>query len=69
MTRFKPGDIARVVDMSGLKLPKGKPPFAEGETVEIRKVTPEGQSVTVTRTLPGADQHGGWFAARRFEKL
>ncbi len=69
MTRWKAGDIARVVDMSDLKLAKGKAPFAEGETVEIRKASVDGKSLVVRRTLPGAEQHTGWFAARRFEKL
>jgi hypothetical protein len=69
MTRFKRGDIARVVDMSELKLPKGKPPFAEGETVQVRTVSHDGKSLVVHRTQPAADQHTGWFAARRFEKL
>lgn len=69
MIRWKRGEIGRVVDMSELKLPKGKAPFAEGETVEIRKVSHDGQRLVVTRTLPRADQHTGWFFARRFEKL
>lgn len=69
MTRWKRGDIARVIDMSELKLAKPKAPFAEGETVEVRKVSADGQRLVVNRTQPRAEQHTGWFHARRFEKL
>ncbi len=68
--RWKEGDGARVVDMANLKLPKGKPPFAEGDIVLVVKVSDDGKRLVVA---PGdaakrktGDLHTGWFHAFRF---
>lgn len=62
MTRWRRGDAARVADLSGLKLPKGKPPFAEGDIIRVAKVSDDGSALNF-------NEHPGWFLARRFTPL
>lgn len=82
MTRWKVGDGGRVVDLSDLKLPKGKkPPFAVGDLIRVSHVSTDGLSLVVTASRPATPgpngdskanrkpQHSGWFSASRFEKL
>lgn len=77
MIRWKVGDAGRVVDLAGLRLPKGKkPPFAVGDLIKVSHVSTDGQSLVVAASRPANDskaarkpQHSGWFSASRFEKL
>jgi len=57
--RWREGDAARVVDLSGLKLPKGRAPWAEGAITRVLKVSDDGQ-------LLAFPEHPGWFRASRF---
>lgn len=68
--RWKAGDGARVVDLSGLSLPKGKPPFAEGDLVLVVKVSDDGKRLVVAPADEAKRKlglsHTGWFKAARF---
>jgi hypothetical protein len=59
---WREGQTARVIDLDDLKMPKGKPPFAVGDLVQIARVSADQQRVKTSA-------HSGWFAARRFEPL
>lgn len=60
--KWQPGMPARVINLDGLKMPKGKPPFVVGDLVKVNKVTPDGKRLHTSG-------HAGWFAAHRFEPL
>ncbi len=68
--RWNVGDGARVVDLSNLKLPKGKPPFVEGDIVLVVKVSDDGKRLVVAPADAAkrktGEAHTGWFHAFRF---
>jgi hypothetical protein len=61
--RWKAGDAARVVDLSGLRLPgKGRAPWTEGAITRVLKVSDDG-------SLLHFPEHSGWFRASRFDHV